>query len=366
MGQTTGIGWTDHTFNPWMGCARVSPACGGAKGVGGCYAEALVTGRMGYNAESADPRRRLTLWGPPSTSTRLRTSAANWRNPVAWDAAAKRDGVRRRIFCASLADVFEDHPDLPAVRADLWPLIERCDGLDWQLLTKRPENIRAMVPPSWLAPGGWPAHAWAGTTVEDQKRAAQRIPHLLAVPARVRFLSCEPLLEAVDLDPPLCPYCRDGGEVQRVESKRDTHFWCVRCDSEAVFGNWLDACASEKQPGISWVIVGGESGPGSRAFDVAWARSIVAQCDAAAVPVFVKQLGARPIDGDLVEVLNASGLAVAYRRPPSDPDGLLAEARAKGRVVRAAILDLDDRAGADPDEWPNELRVREFPKAVTR
>jgi protein gp37 len=339
MGQKTGIGWTDHTFNAWMGCARVSPACGGAKGVGGCYAEALVTGRMGYHAESADPRRRLTLWGPPSTSTRLRTSAANWRNPVAWDAAAKRDGVRRRIFCASLADVFEDHPDLPAVRADLWPLIERCDGLDWQLLTKRPENIRAMVPPSWLAPGGWPAHAWVGTTVEDQKRAAQRIPHLLTVPARVRFLSMEPLLEAVDLEAAFSVYDRRGEPSG------------PRCNSDG-------------SPAISWVIVGGESGPGSRAFDVAWARSIVAQCREAGVSAFVKQLGARPIDGDLVEVLNASGLGVAYRRPPSDPDGLLAEARAKGRVVRAAILDLDDRAGADPDEWPDELRVRQFPEVT--
>ena len=124
MGESTQIGWTDHTFNSHIGCQRVSPACGGAKGVGGCYAEALVTGRMGYNPTSADPRRRLTLWGPPSTSTRQRTSPTNWRNPVKWNAAAKAEGVRRRVFCASLADVFEDHPDLPAVRADLWPLIE--------------------------------------------------------------------------------------------------------------------------------------------------------------------------------------------------------------------------------------------------
>lgn len=358
MGQTTGIGWTDHTFNPWMGCARVSPACGGAKGVGGCYAEALVTGRMGYNATSADPRRRLTLWGPPSTSTRLRTSAANWRNPVAWNAAAKRDGVRRRIFCASLADVFEDHPDLPAARADLWSLIERCDGLDWQLLTKRPENIRAMAPPSWLARGGWPAHVWVGTTVEDKPRAEQRIPELFSVPAKVRFLSCEPLLESLDDVLPrfLQRVCKGCG---CYEGKG--HMMTMR---PGVAGP-VDCTRPGYERKISWVIVGGESGPGSRAFDIAWARSIVAQCREAGVSAFVKQLGARPIDGDLVEVLNAGGLGVAYRRPPSDPDGLLAEARTKGRVVRTAILDLDDRAGADPDEWPDELRVREFPE-VTR
>ena len=322
MGEKTGIAWTDHTFNSHMGCQRVSPACGGAKGVGGCYAEALVTGRMGYNAASADPRRRLTLWGPPSASSRVRTSAGNWRNPPAWDAAAKRDGVRRRVFCASLADVFEDHPDLPAVRADLWPLVEKCDGLDWQLLTKRPGNIRAMVPPAWLAPGGWPAHVWVGTTVEDQKRADERIPHLLAVPARVRFLSCEPLLEAVDLREHLMGYVDDdvsGGRYVRLPHVTPYIHQDVK---------------------VSWVIVGGESGPGARPFDLAWARGIVAQCREAGVACFVKQMGDNPVGGC-----------------GSNPCGNCMD----GSCFK---VKLKAHHGADPSEWPSDLQVQDFPRAV--
>lgn len=325
MGKTTGISWTDHTFNSHMGCQRISPACGGAKGVGGCYEEALVTGRMGYNVTSADPRRRLTVWGPSATSVRVRTGASNWRNPLAWDAAAKRDGVRRRVFCASLADVFEEHPDLPAVRADLWPLVEKCDGLDWQLLTKRPENIIRMVPPAWLAPGGWPAHVWVGTTVEDQKRAEQRIPELLKVPARVRFLSCEPLLEAVDLEAAFAVYDRHGEPSG------------PRCNADG-------------SPAISWVIVGGESGPGARPFALEWARSIVAQCREAGVPVFVKQMGDNAVD-------------TADECPAGGGCGL-DECAAGCRYAKAATRRVRFAAhhGADPDEWEPGLRVQEFPR----
>lgn len=301
MGSKTGIAWTDHTFNSHMGCQRISPACGGAKGVGGCYAEALVTGRMGYNATSADPRRRLTLWGPPSASTRVRTSAANWRNPPAWDAAAKRDGVRRRVFCASLADVFEDHPDLPAVRADLWPLVERCDGLDWQLLTKRPENIARMVPPAWLK--DWPEHVWIGTTVEDRKRADERIEHLRAIPAALRFLSVEPLLE-------------DHGELDL----RD----------------------------IGWVIVGGESGPGARPFDLAWARSIVAQCRDAGVACFVKQMGDNPVE--------------TVRVCPQHPDDVGCGDHCKLHRFVTEPVKFHAHAGQNSDEWPEDLQVQEFPE----
>ena len=283
---------------------------------------------MGYNATSADPRRRLTLWGPPATATRLRTSAANWRKPVAWDATAKKARVRLKVFCASLADVYEDHPDLPAIRADLWPLIERCDGLDWQLLTKRPENIRRMVPAAWLAPGGWPRHVWVGTTVEDQRRAQERIDHLLRVPARVRFLSCEPLLEEVDLDPPRCQHC---GRYDVVLADDGATPLCPHCSepehgTEMCFGAWLDADASETRPGINWVIVGGESGPGARPFDIAWARKIVAQCREAVVAAFVKQMGDKPV---------LDGVRGDY-----------------------------GRHGADPSVWPEYLRVQEFPEVT--
>jgi len=348
MGDTTNIGWTHHTFNPWLGCQRVSPACGGAKGVGGCYAEALVTGRMGYNATSADPRRRLTLWGPPSTSTRQRTSAANWKKPLAWDRAAKADGVRHRVFCASLADVFEDHPDLPAVRADLWPLVEACDGLDWQLLTKRPENIRAMVPAAWLE--SWPAHVWVGTTVEDQKRAEQRIPHLLNVPAAVRFLSCEPLLEAVNLQRfiGLCGVCGKP-EVERPYSRVSGWSPPLMCCAFGEKGN----------RGVQWVIVGGESGPGARPFDIAWARSIVKQCDNAGVAVFVKQMGDNPVDSAMVDIYGPVGKR-RYTRPVDHYDA--AEARvSRGYDVLPHALKFKAHHAADPSEWPADLRRQEFP-----
>lgn len=308
MGETTGISWCDHTHNEWIGCLKISAACAS------CYAEVSTPTRV-LRAKG------LEVWGPASTTPRHRTSEANRRKPFAWDRAAKRDGVRRRVFCSSLSDVFEDHPMLAPWRADLWRTIEACDGLDWQLLTKRPENILAMVPEAWRK--AWPAHVWIGTTVEDQRRAEERIPHLLAVPAAVRFLSCEPLLEAVDLDPPTCPTC--GGHDAEV-GEDGAVFCCEHCD-EMAFNVWLDPCASATQPGINWVIVGGESGPGARPFDLAWARSIVRQCREAGVPCFVKQLGDNPI---------LSPGPITY---PSQA-----------------------RAGADPAEWPADLRVQEFPE----
>lgn len=272
MGQETGIGWTDHTFNPWWGCLKVSPGCEN------CYAEFLAV-----------TRRKLPVWGPASTTERKRT-VQPWKDLPKWNAAAIRDGVRRRVFVASMADIFEDHPMVTEWRAEALRLLELCTGLDVQLLTKRPENIRRMVPASWLT--RWPDHVWIGTTVEDQDRVAKRIHHLLTVPARVRFLSVEPLLESVELgsylDPELC-----------------------------------DACGLEGA--VSWVIVGGESGPGARPFDLWWARSIVRQCDAAGVPVFVKQMGSNPHNGP-------------------EP------------------LKLRDRSGADPSEWPSPLRRQEFPR----
>lgn len=280
MGERTGIAWTDHTANFWWGCQRVSPGCEH------CYAEQLAV-----------VRRKLPVWGPPSTTERQRKKGV-WNDVPRWNAAALRDGVRRRLFVSSMADVFEDHAQVTQWRADALALLATCTGLDVQLLTKRPENIRAMVPPSWLS--AWPDHVWIGCTVEDQKRAAQRIPHLLAVPARVRFLSCEPFLEAVDIEAALA-VCDRHGEPSGP-----------RCNADGT-------------PAISWVIVGGESGTGARPFDLAWARSLVRQCREAGVPVFVKQMGDAPmLDG--------------------------------ARVKYAA------HHGAAPSEWPADLQRQEFPR----
>ena len=343
MGESTGISWTDHTANFWMGCQRVSPGCER------CYAEKLVTGRMS-----------LPVWGPPSTTQRQRTKGA-WKDVVRWNRQAKRDGVRRRVFVSSLSDVFEAHPMVEPWRVEALDLLAQCDGLDVQLLTKRPENVRGMVPRAWLQ--SWPAHVWMGTTVEDQHRAEQRIPHLLKVPADVRFLSMEPLLESVGLDRMRCDDCGRSEVQLRADhewSEGNGNGWCNGCDTELSAGHWLDPCADDRQSGISWVIVGGESGPGARPFDLEWARSIVRECDAEGVSVFVKQMGDAPVDGARVDVLNMTG-GVAYVRPASDPDGLLAEALAQGRKMRPHALRLTAHHGADPLEWPEELQRQNFP-----
>ena len=303
MGVETEISWCDHTANFWWGCQRVSPGCEK------CYAEHLAVTRY-----------KLPVWGPAKTTERQRMKGV-WNSVPKWNAAALRDGVRRRVFVSSMADVFEEHPQVAPWRAEALTLLEKCTGLDVQLLTKRPENILRMVPTAWLT--AWPAHVWIGTTVESQKYAVQRIPHLLAVPARVRFLSCEPLLEQVNLDPPMCPTCGGYDEVLADDGATPC---CAECGDEMGFNVWLDACANEQQRGISWVIVGAESGPGARPFDLAWARSIVAQCKAAYVPVFVKQMGDNPVE---------NSLAIKSR--------------------------FKAHHGADPSEWPADLRVQEFP-----
>lgn len=228
----TDIEWTNETFNPWWGCTAVSPGCAH------CYAEAFAL--RGVGIEGGPVR-----WG--RGAVRRRTSEKYWKAPLAWNARAGRRGVRLKVFCASMADVFDVEVE-PSWRVDLWDLVRRCRNLDWQILTKRPENIRAMLPPDWGE--GWP-HVWLGTSVEDQIRANTRIPVLAAIPAAVRFLSAEPLLGPVTLD--------------------------LR--------------------GISWVICGGESGRSARPLDPAWALSVRDQCVANKVPFFFKQWGGKKKKG---------------------------------------------------------------------
>lgn len=247
MGKDTAISWTHHTFNPWWGCEKVSAACAN------CYAERDAI------------RWGLEVWG--KAATRRFMSERYWMQPHKWDIEAKAARARRRVFCASLADVFEDRDELPPVRERLWDLIELTRGLDWLLLTKRPENIRAMVPPAWLKTP--PASVWYGTTVEDQEQAEKRIPELLKVPARIRFLSCEPLLGPLDLaryllDPP----------------PEHSHFDQVGCD-----------CSPEPKGALDWIIAGGESGPKARPSPLAWIRQLRDQAVSASVPFHFKQWG---------------------------------------------------------------------------
>lgn len=323
MGIETGIQWTDHSFNPWWGCARVSPGCVH------CYAETMAA-RWG------------TKWG--TQAERRFFGDKHWNEPERWNKAAEKAGVRRRVFCASMADVFEDRRDLDVHRARLWKLITRTPNLDWQLLTKRPEHAdrlwaQAMVDafdglpligPRWLS------NVWLGTSVEDQKRADERIPELLGVPAAVRFLSVEPLLGPVDLG---------------------RYLWD---DGESVEG--IPAQPSSPRDSIGWVIVGGESGPGARPMQVEWARSIVRQCKDAGVSVFVKQLGARPTASYYDEAMREKYEHGGYDWP--DPVGWHP---GEGQPGAGALVSLtghfSSKKGGDPEEWPEDLRVREFPEA---
>ena len=255
MSEKTAISWTDHTFNPHWGCIRVSPGCEH------CYAETFAK-RVGQ-----------AVWGPKETTPRRTFGAKHWAEPLAWHAAAEREGRRHRVFCASMGDVFEDHPALPAERARLWALIAATPWLDWQLLTKRPENVRGMVP--WG--DQWPANVWLGTTVEDQQRADERIPHLLAVPAAVHFLSCEPLLGPVALF--------------NVEFDAQTQVDVLTGDGVTTRSPAQSIPNLHLRHTVNWVIIGGESGPRHRPMDLAWARSLVEQCSEAGVAVWFKQAG---------------------------------------------------------------------------
>lgn len=309
MGSQTGIAWTDHTFNPWRGCTKVSPGCAN------CYAE-----KMSHRNPAV-----LGEWGP--AGRRVMAAPSYWRLPVQWDAAAKRDGVRRRVFCASLADVFEARPELDAPRRSLVAAIAATPNLDWLLLTKRPENITRLMPEAGLT------NVWLGVSVEDQATADARIPILLDTPAAIRFVSYEPTLGPVSFRW-LPAWTRHDGSRTALRSDAVGEWRSGRTDE-------LDGLRA-----LDWIIFGGESGAKARPCDVAWARSVRDQCEAAGIAFFMKQRGSLWYDSDRNEGLRGScavsGLALA--------DGAF-------RFVRQR-----DAAGADPAEWPEDLRVREFPR----
>lgn len=343
MGEVTGISWTDHTFNAWIGCSKVHAGCTN------CYAES-----------DFDKRRHFAKWGP--NGTRIVTSDAYWKKPLAWSKQAQAEGVRHRVFCSSLADVFEEwgsnymlssrketdeacaengfhkskwspvlwHRDdigvctagqttvdhsrgdrtatMNDVLRDLFKLIDSTPWLDWQLLTKRPENIRR----KWQYKlGEYRRNVWLGTSVSDQATADKAIYELLQCRdlSPVLFLSCEPLLGPIDL-------CH-------VQYDNFMEFNALTGDHGLIRPH---AGRSDKK--VDWVIVGGESGPNARPNDISWTESIIEQCKAAGVACFHKQLGSR-----------------------------------SARVVNEATrhLMIQDPKGGDMSEWPESLRVRQFP-----
>ncbi|WP_075594774.1 phage Gp37/Gp68 family protein [Novacetimonas hansenii] len=270
MGRNSAIEWTDHTFNPWVGCTAISPACDH------CYAEA-------WAKRTGAPQ----LW----LGERRRTSGTNWRQPLKWDREARDAGVRRRVFCASLADVFDNQ--VPhAWRRDLWALIAQTPHLDWLLLTKRPQNITKFLPdgqddaPAWGT--GW-HNVWLGATIANQVEAERNVPALLKVPAACRFLSIEPLLGEVDLlewlDPTgACCGC-------------EPDFRCQPCPSDA---DWRGTEGEGFDPCINWVIVGGESGPHARPMAQDWVSELQEQCEKYGIPFFFKQWGEHDAEGNRV------------------------------------------------------------------
>ena len=282
MAENSKIEWTTHTFNPWIGCTKVSEGCRH------CYAEEIMDTRYGK-----------VQWGP--NGTRVRTSDANWRKPLKWNKDAKGMAERPRVFCASLADVFEDREELIPWREDLFALIDKTPNLDWLILTKRPQNVKRFLDDAETMPSHfWPGaagnsvwddivagnfdHVWFGTSVEDQVTADARIPELLKIPAAVRFLSMEPLLGPVDF---------------REMDLAYGHF--PQTDRQKAAG--LSPCEKRVMNPLhllNWVIVGGESGHHARPMHPEWVRDIREQCLPAGVPFFFKQWGEHNSDGTRV------------------------------------------------------------------
>jgi protein gp37 len=328
MAETTGITWADSTWNPWRGCLKVSEGCAH------CYAD----------TQSKRNPAVLGTWGPEGVGTRVLAAESYWLQPHNWNARAERERRPWRVFCCSLADVFEEwagpmvgtgerrawrartderlRPWYPATGESLFPageftpytlddararafrVMEQTPHLTWLVLTKRPANILRMVPRAWLLK--WPANVWPGATTENQARADERIPDLLKVPAAVRWLSAEPQLGRVDLRRWL------------VEG------WCAACRSTCfVFNSECRGCSGPARPLIQWVITGGESGAGARPFQVEWARALRDQCRAAGVAFFHKQHGDNAHDG--------------------------------GELIQLG------RGGKVPSEWAADVRVQEFP-----
>jgi protein gp37 len=320
MGEASKIEWTHHTLNPWRGCTKATWTDSTGKvhlhpGCLNCYAEKDMSVKL-----------HGIHWG--KGQERRPKAESGWGEPLAWARNAAKAGERHRVFCASLADVLDDE-GLPEMRERLWDTVRRTaavwpesgrpaaahyepdrimrmPGLDWLLLTKRPENWR------WIPEDVRPL-VWLGTSVSDQETADEWVPRLLQAEGfRYRFLSVEPLVGAVDL-------WRSWLRVPEDAHSRAQHV-----------GSRID-----------WVIVGGESGSKARPCNVEWIRDIIRQCREAGVPCFVKQVGAAysdPVDG----------VAGRSLKVPEEASPLLSRR-------------LTDPKGGDWNEWPMDLRVREFP-----
>lgn len=327
MSANTKIEWADHTFNPWEGCVKVGPGCDN------CYAEAR-NARFGGGV--------AVNWGP--AAPRRHTSAANWRQPIAWDNAHAEfhaaHGRRQRVFCASLADVFDNAVPV-AWRIELLYLIYRTPHLDWMLLTKRIGNALYMLeqaarnlvggPPTWWNAKAWP-NVWIGATIVNQEEADRDIAKLLQVNAAVRFLSMEPLLGPV------------------------TFRWASWVDHDKMTKAHGHVDHLDGLLGIDWIIAGGESGPNARPSHPDWYRTIRDQCTLAEVPFLFKQWGEwiprdawNPRAPKPQCAIRLDGSNVDDDTTPQDVGGHRLEKIGK----KAAGRELDGRTHDDfPEGWP--------------
>lgn len=309
MSSNTQIEWTDATWNCLRGCSRVSEGCRN------CYAERQA-GRWcgpGQPYEGLAQRLKATSY---KNGLPIHGTAARWTGEVRFIEEHLYDPLRwrkpKRIFVNSMSDLFHDKVQDNWIDR-IFDVMTSTGKHTFQILTKRPERMldymrmcvnpearcdRWHVGPNYPFP---PPNVWLGVSVEDQKTADERIPLLLQTPAAIRWVSYEPALAPVD-------FTRIGS-----------------------FGG-ISANIFKLKPGIDWLVVGGESGPGARPFNIQWARDVIAQCKSAGVPCFVKQLGTYPEAG----LVNAQ--------------------------LRMMSLGLEDVKGGNPEEWPEDLRVREYPQ----
>lgn len=359
MGDTTEIAWCDATFNPWIGCTKISSGCQN------CYA-----------AADMDQRRGRVKWGP--NGTRSKTSADYWRKPLKWNRDAEKSGQRIKVFCASLADVFEDwggpivdakekviwripsdfdnakvHPlTMDHLRSDLFALIDQTPWLDWMLLTKRPENIRPMWVPG-VDEGGFPqlqplrhnVHLYYSAS--DQPSLESGIGELLACRdlTPTLGLSLEPLVGEIVLDAVVIRNTR-GGVFETSPLRCDSCGYTPRDIAEQMDHH---LCKGSGQR-LDHVIIGGESGPNARPCNVAWIRSLVRQCRVAGTACFVKQLGAKPY-----QCIGSHDSSAASYGAPVDCRG--------NAGFGCEPIKTRDPKGGDPMEWHEEFRVRQFPKS---
>lgn len=307
MSQATGIEWTDATWNPVRGCSRVSEGCRN------CYAE-RVAARFSGPGLPYEGLARQRSNGEPQWTGSIMLVREHLEDPLRW----KRP---RRVFVNSMSDLF--HPGVPDSYINaVFGVMCLAHRHQFQILTKRPGRMRDFVSSQYGGKEPLP-NVWLGVSVENQEAADERIPLLLDTPAAIRFLSCAPLLGPVSLQQSWRDYL-EGWDTAPEHVCHGDEERCHRMCPEPI---------QVRTAAVDWVIVGGESGPGARSCDIHWVRDLVAQCGFAGVPCFVKQLGSNPDNS-------------------AQPDGDL---------IKAYIR---DRKGGDMAEWPEDLRVRQFPDEV--